>query len=518
MASTFTSNTGIEKIADGEQSGLWGQTTNLNLDIVDRSLNGSSDIVLSGTTHTLTTSNGVLSDGQFAVLVFTGTPSGTNTVSIEPNTAQKLYFVRNSTAQTVILSQGSGATVSIAPSTSRVVFTNGGGVGAAVSDITNTLAMGSVAISGGTITGITDLAVADGGTGASTAPVALTNLGLTATAAEINILDGVTASTAELNILDGVTATAAELNKLDGATATTSQLNFVTGVTSAIQTQLGTKAPLASPTFTGTPTAPTQTAGNNSTRLATTAYTDAAVAPLSGRNLIINGSGRINQMGYVSGTATSGANQFTLDQWFVVTSGQNLTFTGNDAGRTMTAPAGGVSQVIEGTNIVGGTYVINWTGTATATVNGVSRAKGATFTLPQNTNAKLIFSSGTYTDVQIEFGTVATAFERINIGLELALCQRYYWRGLHVESVNFPAYVLGSIMSFTVTWPVTMRAVPTVAAWTPGAVTANCTILAFNEATAHGARLLLVSTLLTPNANITFVSGNFFEAIARQTS
>lgn len=57
-----------------------------------------------------------------------------------------------------------------------------------------------------------------GGTGASSAEAALVNLGLTATAAEINTLDGITATTAELNILDGVTATAAELNVLDGVT------------------------------------------------------------------------------------------------------------------------------------------------------------------------------------------------------------------------------------------------------------------------------------------------------------
>jgi hypothetical protein len=51
----------------------------------------------------------------------------------------------------------------------------------------------------------------------------------------------VTATAAELNILDGVTATAAELNILDGVTATTAELNYVDGVTSAIQTQLDTK-------------------------------------------------------------------------------------------------------------------------------------------------------------------------------------------------------------------------------------------------------------------------------------
>ena len=76
--------------------------------------------------------------------------------------------------------------------------------------------------------------------------------GVTASAGEINLLDGVTATTAELNILDGVTATASELNILDGATLSTAELNYVDGVTSAIQTQIDTKAPTASPTFTGT--------------------------------------------------------------------------------------------------------------------------------------------------------------------------------------------------------------------------------------------------------------------------
>lgn len=59
--------------------------------------------------------------------------------------------------------------------------------------------------------------------------VTLAQLGVTATAAELNKMDGVTATTAELNILDGVTATTAELN-------------YVDGVTSNIQTQLNNKA------------------------------------------------------------------------------------------------------------------------------------------------------------------------------------------------------------------------------------------------------------------------------------
>ena len=55
--------------------------------------------------------------------------------------------------------------------------------------------------------------------------------GVTATATELNIMDGVTSTTAELNILDGVTSTTAELNILDGVTSTAAELNLVDGIT-----------------------------------------------------------------------------------------------------------------------------------------------------------------------------------------------------------------------------------------------------------------------------------------------
>ena len=110
------------------------------------------------------------------------------------------------------------------------------------------------------------LAVADGGTGATSASAARTGLGVaigsdvqaydadldtlsgmqtggaTALAAltstEIAILDGATVTTAELNILDGVTSTTAELNILDGVTSTAAELNIVDGSTSATSTTL----------------------------------------------------------------------------------------------------------------------------------------------------------------------------------------------------------------------------------------------------------------------------------------
>jgi len=84
------------------------------------------------------------------------------------------------------------------------------------------------------VTDITDL----------TATAAELNIldGVTADAAELNILDGVTATSAELNILDGVIATTAEINILDGVTADATELNYVDGVTSGIQSQLDDKA------------------------------------------------------------------------------------------------------------------------------------------------------------------------------------------------------------------------------------------------------------------------------------
>lgn len=65
--------------------------------------------------------------------------------------------------------------------------------------------------------------------------------------------------------------------KIDVSSVTSTQLGYVSGVTSAIQTQLNNKAALNSPTFTGTPKAPTASAGTNTTQIATTAYVYTAI-------------------------------------------------------------------------------------------------------------------------------------------------------------------------------------------------------------------------------------------------
>ena len=179
MASTYTANSGIEKIGAGEQAGAWGTTTNNNLDILDRAINGVGAITLSGTTHTLTTSDGSLSDGGYKVIVLGGSPSGTNTVTISPNDQDKMYFVQNSTNQTVTFTQGSGANVSIVAGSKGMIYADGAGSGAAVVDLTASIDVSALRLAGTAVT---------------------------STAAELNKLDGVNSTTTELNIVDGDTS------------------------------------------------------------------------------------------------------------------------------------------------------------------------------------------------------------------------------------------------------------------------------------------------------------------------
>ena len=295
MGSTYTDNGGIEKIGLGEQAGAWGTTTNNNFDIIDRLINGVGSISLTGTTHTLTTSDGSLSNGMFKVLVLGGSPSGTNTITIEPNNADKLYFVKNASGQSVTFTQGSGANVTILNGFGAIIFADGAGSGAAVTDLT-ALFTTSQAIDGVVIGGTTPAAgsfttvTANGGvtvdninidgteidlsSGDLTVDVA-GNIDLDADGGTVKVSDGgteilnITNSSSDVIIkpvVDGkdiifqqrdgtevariedngtfnvvtdkfaingtaVTSTAAELNIMDGVTATKDELNIMDGVT-----------------------------------------------------------------------------------------------------------------------------------------------------------------------------------------------------------------------------------------------------------------------------------------------
>lgn len=176
------------------------------------------------------------------------------------------------------------------------------------------------------------------------------------------------------------------------------------------------------------------------------------------RNLLINAAQLINQRAYVSGTATTAANQYTIDRWKVVTSGQNVSWAVDANGiPTFTVPAGGWAQVIEGSNLRGGTYVLSWIGTATATINGTAVANGATINLTGGANATVVFSNGTLSLPQLELGSMPTVFDFRPALIESLACRRYYQTFASMRQIGY----VGGANAFStgLTW-IPMRAFP----------------------------------------------------------
>ena len=165
MGSTYTDNGGIELIGLGEQAGAWGTTTNNNFKIIDRLINGVVTITLSsGGSSNLSTSDGSLSDGMFKVIVLAGSPDADHVITIDPPSAEKLYFVKNGTSQDIVFNQGTGGNVgndravSVASGKGAIIFADGGDSSAIVTDLT-ALFVNSQAIDGAVIGGTTPAAI-----------------------------------------------------------------------------------------------------------------------------------------------------------------------------------------------------------------------------------------------------------------------------------------------------------------------------------------------------------------------
>jgi hypothetical protein len=244
MPSTYTSNNKIQKIATGEQSGTWGNTTNTNFDLFDTAIDGFVAVALTGTTHTLNIPDGTAADGRNKVISFTGTLAAANTVSITPNTVKKHYFVQNNTTggQNVIISQGSGSTVTIKPGYSSIVYLNGAGSGASAKEVLTSLKLTALLEA----TGVVFVGSSSGNT---TLQANATASGtLTLPAATDTLVGKATTDTFTNKTLD--TAGAGNVLRINGT-----QVSAVTGTGSVV---LATSPTLVTPLL-GTPTSGTLT-------------------------------------------------------------------------------------------------------------------------------------------------------------------------------------------------------------------------------------------------------------------
>jgi hypothetical protein len=194
------------------------------------------------------------------------------------------------------------------------------------------------------------------------------------------------------------------------------------------------------------------------------------------RNILFNADFRINQRAYVS-AATLAAGAYGHDRFKAGASGGDYSFTQLNSSTQITIASGkSLIQVVEDKNVVGGSYVLSWTGTALARVGVNSATPSGTFVVSPilitgqtaGTTMSVEFNAGTLNTAQLELGAVATPFERRAVGLELALCQRYYAQfksdGTESEMAIAAGYQTGvSKAIFAIKYPMTMRAKPTLA-------------------------------------------------------
>jgi len=142
MASTYVNNLRLEEMGTGEQSGNWGTKTNTNLELIGEALGfGTEAITENANTHATTVADASSDAGRAMYIKYTGALDSDCTITIGPNTMKRVHIIENATTDSgssgpynIIISQGSGSNVTIANGTTKVVYLDGAGSGAAVVD------------------------------------------------------------------------------------------------------------------------------------------------------------------------------------------------------------------------------------------------------------------------------------------------------------------------------------------------------------------------------------------------
>jgi hypothetical protein len=125
MASSYTTSLKFQKIGSGEQSGVWGASTNTNLELIVQAIAGVQTITMANADYTLTNLNGVPDESRNMVLVIAGTNSAVRQI-VAP-LVPKFYVVSNQTSggYSVTIGGGTGAVVAIPPNTVGQVYCDG---------------------------------------------------------------------------------------------------------------------------------------------------------------------------------------------------------------------------------------------------------------------------------------------------------------------------------------------------------------------------------------------------------
>ena len=153
--------------------------------------------------------------------------------------------------------------------------------------------------------------------------------------------DGTGNNISNIDNADIKAAAAIDATKIADGSVTSAEFQYINSLSSNAQDQIDLKAPLASPALTGNPTAPTQAAGNNSTRLATTAYVD-------------NSTASRDQLGEMTDVTLSGladANYFIYDNAAGVWKNKAISgaFTSTNLGVTTLASGIDATKIADGT-------------------------------------------------------------------------------------------------------------------------------------------------------------------------
>ena len=162
---TYVNDLRLKEITTGDESGTWGASTNTNLELIGEALGyNTQDCFSSDADATTTVADGVSDPARamYFKVTSSATLTATRTLTVGPNTISRVMFIENATtgSQSITISQGSGANVTISNGRTTVVYLDGAGAAAAVVDalalvdpgVTDTLAETLVAgnTSGGT--------------------------------------------------------------------------------------------------------------------------------------------------------------------------------------------------------------------------------------------------------------------------------------------------------------------------------------------------------------------------------